>query len=89
MKFRKKPVIVEAVQFDPLDKHKIDLPEGVVGIPSPNSDNWSYEGCKFYINVYGRTVEVFPGYWIVTEDFGYVHPVKPDVFEEKYELMGE
>ena len=40
-KFRKKPVIVEAVRFDPCGAHRVVLPVGVDGVPSPGSDNWA------------------------------------------------
>lgn len=65
MKYRKKPVIIEAVQFDPLTVHKIDLPDGVRGIPSPGSDNWAYAGCSFFIDTLEGRIRVEKGDWII------------------------
>jgi len=85
MKFRKKPVVIEAVQFDPGGPHKIHLPVGVRGIPSPNSDNWNYAGCQFFVDTLEGPLEVKPGDWIITGVKGERYPCKPDVFEMTYE----
>ena len=55
--FQKKPVVVD-VQFLPMSIHSKNLPERIIGIPSPGADNWAYEGCKFYFNDIFRT-EIF------------------------------
>lgn len=86
-KFRKKPVVVEAVQFDPLGVHRLTLPEGVVGQPSPGADNWAYDGCRFFVTtIHGQQTELKARDWIITEPDGIHHyPCKPDIFAATYD----
>lgn len=85
MKFRKKPIIVEAEQFDPINKHKIKLPDGVEGIPCSGADNWAYMGCRFYIDTPEGRLEVKQGDWIITGIKGEKYPCKDDIFKKTYE----
>ena len=87
MKYRKKPIIVEAVQFNPLGEHKKNLPPGVEGIASPGADNWAYYGCHFFVvTIHHQKTWVVAGDWIITEPDGIHHyPCKPEVFAATYE----
>lgn len=85
MKFRKRPVVIEAVQLDPTGKHSQNLPEGVIGLSSPGADNWGYKGCRFYIETLEGRMEAKPGDWIITGIKGERYPCKPDVFAASYE----
>lgn len=75
--------IVTAERLNPLSEHKMDLPEGVVGVPSPGSDNWAYEGCVFSVPVENNMLTINPGDWVVKED-GVYHPVTADQFQIIY-----
>jgi hypothetical protein len=86
VKFRKKPVVIDAVQFDPLTTHRYKLPEGVEGVPSPGSDNWSYDGCEFFIKTLEGRHIVTPGDFIITGVKGERYPCKPDIFEMTYDV---
>lgn len=85
--YRRKPGTVRAVQFDPQGVHKMALPEGVIGIPSPGADNWAYEGCQFSVTtIHGQNAEVVAGDFVVLEPDGiHYYPCKPDVFLDRYE----
>lgn len=75
-RFRKKPVIIEAEQFDP--KH--DQWHGVV------PDHRSPTG--YSIGTLENTAqghEVTPGDWIITGTKGEKYPCKPDIFSDIYE----
>ncbi len=87
MKYRSKPSACEAVQFDPLGAHKMTLPPGVTGVPSPGADNWAYAGCEFWVvTAHGQRTRVVAGDYVVTEPDGRGHyPVKPDIFETRWE----
>lgn len=87
IKYRKKPIIVEAVQFDPYNKHRLKLPYGVTGYCYPGADNWAYEGCKFsVITIHGHVAPVVAGDYIITEPDGVHHyPCKPEIFENTYD----
>ena len=86
-KFRKKPVVIEAVQFDPAGRHRMELPGGVDGSPSPGADNWGYEGCEFWVvTAHGQRTKVVAGDWVIPEPDGRGHyPCKPDIFAATYE----
>jgi len=75
MKYRKKPVVIEAVQFNKLGDH-----------PSVVQTDQSPTG--FGINTLEHTAikhEVTPGDWIITGVQGEVYACKPDIFEATYE----
>lgn len=76
MKYRKKPVIVEATQWVKLGDHPA-VRECVFG----KSYGWidTLEG--------GHIVS--PGDWIITGVAGEHYPCKPDIFEATYEAVPE
>lgn len=74
-KFRKKPVVIEAVQFHRLGDH----PNVVATDESPTG---------FGIHTLEHTAikhEVTPGDWIITGVQGEVYPCKNSIFQETYE----
>lgn len=87
-KFRKKPVVIEAVQFDPLDAHKMTLPEGVIVTKfSPGADNFAYMGFEFGVETLEGRMTVSPGDWIITGVKGERYPCKPDIFAATYDRV--
>ena len=79
MKFRKKPIVVDAVQWFRMGDH-----------PAVLSDEQSPTG--FAIRTLENTQvkhEVTPGDWIITGVKGEVYPCKPDVFAATYERAEE
>lgn len=74
MKFRKKPIVVEAEQFQP---DRAPWPDGVMG------HNRSKTG--YAIDTLEGLHEVTPGDWIITGVAGEKYPCKPDIFEQTYE----
>jgi len=70
MKFRKKPVVVEATQWFKMGDHHavIEISEGVPAVKT-------LEGPMY----------VTPGDWIITGVKGEHYPCKPDIFEMTYE----
>lgn len=75
MKYRKKPVVIEASQFFNLGDH-----------PAVFADASSPTG--FGIHTLEHTAikhEVTPGDWIITGVKGEVYACKPDIFEATYE----
>lgn len=100
-KFRKKPVVIEALQWDGKNHRPMyDFLGGRYG-----SDNGSYEyidssGKNFYIDHAktkgGLVIKTLEGEHIATiGDFiikgvnGEFYPCKPDVFEKTYEAVNE
>lgn len=91
MKFRKKPVIIEAVQFTGLPG---PLPDGVRQEEARWGGGAEYQGFfnkkygpiyKFYIDTLEGPMEVRVGDWIITGVKGERYPCKPDIFEMTYE----
>lgn len=78
MKFRKKPVVVEATQWFKMGDHPAvtNFPDWIVS-STPEGRGWveTLEG--------GHVVT--PGDWIITGVQGGHYPCKPDVFEQTYE----
>lgn len=73
MRFKNKPVTIEAVHFD-----GVNDPPGVF--------RSSKGGAPFVVTIHGEKASVAPGDWIITEPDGEHHyPCKPDIFDKRYE----
>lgn len=86
-KFRKKPVVIEAVQFN---RHSEPFPEefekAICG--------WRYEDCEQ--DTRGPHIHTLEGIhyitaddWIIKGIKGEFYPCKPDIFEATYEAVDE
>lgn len=84
-KYRKKPVVIEAVQFDP---NVYPWPDGVK--PWPDKHGLQPRDMSFgYIETLEGDHHVMAGDWIITGIKGEKYPCKPDIFEATYELVTE
>jgi hypothetical protein len=88
MKFRKKPVIIEATQWFRMGDH----PNVIGSINEP--DSWCMVCSKpYHRHGWIHTLEggyiVCPGDWIITGIRGECYPCKPDIFELTYEPYAE
>jgi len=88
MKFRKRPVVIEAIQFiEAMLRGDEPLPPGVrigmleMGAP-PHKWVVSYH-C--YIDTLEGPLQTKIGDWIITGVNGEHYPCKPDIFEKTYE----
>lgn len=83
MKFRKKPVVVDAVQFfagRPETHEHVNYSEPAAdGMIKSSLDN------KFWIQTLEGPLIVSDGDWIITGIKGEHYPCKPDIFEATYE----
>lgn len=80
-KYRKKPVVIEAVQW----LKEGDHPE--VFIHREGGQVW-VNGRAYIETLEGRHL-VTPGDWIITGVHGEHYPCKPDIFEKTYEAVTE
>lgn len=101
MKFRKKPVVIEATQWFTNGDHPDDWrpgePHGYEGLivryfrrPDVPGDSLCSEcSQRFHIHGWIDTKEdghrVCPGDWIITGIQGELYPCKPDIFKATYE----
>jgi hypothetical protein len=79
MKFRKKPVVIEAVQWN---GKNIEEVKSFFGLDA----EWSYDDLMpLEIYTLEGTMEAAVGDWIIKGIKGEFYPCKPDIFEATYE----
>ena len=85
-KYRKRPIIVDAEQWNPdsLETPKPHEPDrlGVIWCYSPMG-----QVCSGIIETLEGDHEIQIGDWVVTGIKGEKYPVKPDIFEATYEKV--
>lgn len=77
MKFRKKPVVIEAVQWFAHGDHPEVKPMHTV-----DADSLKPQACVLTLE---GNMLVTPGDWIITGVKGEHYPCKPDIFDLTYE----
>ncbi len=82
MKFRKKPVIIDAVRFSASDKSSHDHVN--FGYPKVDATPHPMDG-KYWVETLEGHLCVSEGDWIITGIKGEHYPCKPDIFEMTYE----
>lgn len=91
MKFRKKPVVIEAVQFTLALRDAVVLGEAVApyGIKCVSSSyhpgRREVHSAKFVVKTLEGDMEVSVDDWIIKGVKGETYPCKPDIFEATYE----
>ena len=80
MKFRKKPVVIEAVQIT-LDTFNAPNPEHIPGV------RYDPVAKCAYINTLEGRMRADYGDWIIKGVNGEYYPCKPDIFEKTYEKV--
>lgn len=84
MKYRKKPVVVEAEKWDG------NFLEDVIRYTDSETRKCEHCGEMLYLHGWISTLEgghiVCPGDWIITGVKGERYPCKPDIFEQTYDL---
>lgn len=80
MKYRKKPVIIEALQWTGLNEDEIyEFTHGL--------SHYCANDCRMFIQTLEGTVEASSGDFIIRGVEGEYYPCKPDIFEKTYELV--
>jgi hypothetical protein len=81
MQYRKRPIIIEATQFDPGDPTTHEHVN--YGHPDDN-----HELCgKYWIGTLEGAMIVSPGDWIITGVAGEHYPCKDSIFQQTYERV--
>ena len=86
MKFRKKPVVIEATQWFKMGDHPEVKPVYTHG---PSDEHWhpTVPTGEGWIKTLEGDMRVTPGDWIITGVKGEHYPCKPDIFEATYERV--
>jgi hypothetical protein len=91
-KFRKKPVIIEAMQFATteavLEPSYLDKFETWMREKDPQQ-RYHYSGNQLLIPTLEGILAANVGDWIICGVKGELYPCKPDIFEAIYELVDE
>jgi len=89
MKYRKKPVEIEAFQISEQTEHEIKKWSGGAVFASPvlePSDN-NPRGVYWQIRTLEGVMTAIPNDWIIKGVKGELYPCKPDIFELTYEKV--
>ena len=94
MKFRKKPVVIEAVQFNNINREEIEQFVGKELKQVIESDTAWEAGIappvsSLTIPTLEGDMKAMPGDWIIKGVKGEYYPCKPDIFEQTYEPVQE
>lgn len=87
MKFRKKPVLIEAVRFDGENRRE------ALSFIYPDMSEDGLRGAEamrlpIVIETLEGDMTVSPGDWIIRGVKGEFYPCKPDIFDATYEPVG-
>ena len=92
-KFRKKPVVIEAITFDELIEHGKQNTENKEGMPwsfDYKGQSITHENDECYlIPTLEGTMEMTPNDMLITGVKGEIYPCKKDIFEATYEKVEE
>ena len=93
MKYRKKPVVVEVVQWK---GHNLAEVIGFTGLHPSASEKWSWEQYEAVVAKEGLKIFTLEGPmmaavgdWIIQGVQGEFYPCKPDIFKQTYEAALE
>jgi hypothetical protein len=85
MKYRKRPIVIEAIQFTEENCNRAF--NFIRGNCSPSTDNEGNKEIKIQTLEGVMTAQI--GDWIIKGVAGEFYPCKPDIFEATYEAMQE
>lgn len=81
-KFRKKPVVVEAIKYTGTDENKIDIWNFCRGV-----NVYVDEKEHYVISALDGAMIANVGDYIIKDIYGEIYPCKSDIFEKIYELV--
>lgn len=86
MKYRKKPVVIEAMQ---VPEEGVEPSTEFLEFIEQNSDIHSDRDEGLAIHTLEGTMRADPGDYIIKGVQGEFYPCKPDIFEQTYEAVGD
>lgn len=86
-RFRKKPVVIEAIQYRP-DLNNCNEVAAFIGDPSMECDEKDHPNATYAIDTLEGIMRANCGDWIIKGVKGEFYPCKPDIFDATYEPVG-
>jgi len=86
MKYRKKPVVIEAFKWTG-GPNQIEDPEWIIAAIKKGIVTFSNDPFGMLIETLEGTHRANPGDFIIQGIQGEIYPCKPDIFEQTYELV--
>jgi len=86
MKFRKKPVVIEAFKWTG-DQNQAEDPVWIVDAINKNDVRFSADNQRLLIDTLEGTMEAKQGDYIIQGIKGEIYPCKPDIFKATYEKV--
>ena len=83
-RYRKKPVVIEAMQFDGTEDSFEDVAEWMASHGESLGATLGEVACLHIFTLEGE-MRADPGDWIIRGVQGEFYPCKPDIFDETYE----
>lgn len=89
MKFRKKPVVIEAVQYTERFSWPDWFADAVTdkSITTHGTGKWAEGECFAEIHTLEGTMRADENDWIIKGVKGELYPCKPDIFKQTYERV--
>lgn len=87
MKYRKKPLVVEAIQW--LNRKIVCPPGPIWFVEAEDQDKIQLHGDTLSIHTPEGVMEAKPGDWVIRGIKGELYPCKPDIFAATYEEVPE
>lgn len=89
MKYRKKPVVIEAMQFNGMDDYLKIIDWVNESGDTSSGDEFEYKTPIMLIPTLEGTMAANPGDYIIRGVNGEFYPCKPGIFEKTYDLVEE
>ena len=83
MKYRKKPIIIEAIQYTG------DNLKEIKAFASEKAEDYIFNNKSFYINTLEGDMKASVGDFIIKGIRGEFYPCKPEIFKETYDKLKE
>jgi hypothetical protein len=85
MKFRKKPIVIESMQWTGENVHQLWDWAGADNVYGPTEVN----PLRLYVAANDAWLDLEIGEWIIQDSRGYYYPCKPDIFAATYEPVSD
>lgn len=85
MKYRKKPIVIEAIQYQA--EYGNNRVINWLAQQGANISNWVFHDGEIIISTLEGTMKASDGDYIIKGVNGEFYPCKPDIFEKTYETL--